>query len=130
MNCIHQMMLVNQGVHWCKLQKDCYPDCDKCQDREEPPISFIEASIETSDWLTRGIPEKKLAKEKDKAIKKANRWSRRHKKEVMRRALVKIASICVDYSNDKFSTVEGLKSLIGEIGEISKIALVSTTKGQ
>ncbi len=85
--------------------------------------------IQTSDWLTRGIPEKKLAKEKAKAIKKAERWSRRHKKEVMRRALVKIANICVDYSNDKFSTAEGLKSLIGEIGEISKITLVTTTKG-
>ena len=66
MICKHQMHLINQGVHWCELQKECYPDCDKCQDREEPP----ESVIEITDWLTRGISQKKLDKERAKAIRK------------------------------------------------------------
>ena len=121
MTCIHQMMLVNQGVHWCELQKDCYPNCDKCQDREDYPESVIEASIETSDWLTRGIPEKKLAKEKSKAIKQAERWARRHPKKVMAKAWGLIEALCIDY--DGFETVEGLKSLIDDIRNIAKEAL-------
>lgn len=74
MTCIHQLHLINQGVHWCELQKECYPDCDKCQDREEPP----ESVIEITDWLTRGISQKKFDKERAKAIRKAEKWYSKH----------------------------------------------------
>lgn len=39
MACIHQMMLVNQGVHWCELQKDCYPHCEQCLSYQPQPTS-------------------------------------------------------------------------------------------
>jgi len=37
--------------------------------------------IRTSDWLTRGIPQKKLDKEKKKALKEHDRYMRKLKKE-------------------------------------------------
>jgi len=77
--------------------------------------------IRTSDWLTRGLPEKKLAKEKAKAIKQVERWARRHQKKVMAKALGLIEALCIDY--DGFETVEGLKSLIDDIRNIAKEAL-------
>ena len=115
MTCKHQMHLINKGVHWCELQKDCYPNCDQCPDREEPPKS----TIETTDWLTRGISQKKLDKEK----KNADRWARRHPKKVLMNALELIDDLCVDY--DGFETVEGLKSLIDDIHNIQKEAFKS-----
>ena len=117
MICKHQMHLINQGVHWCELQKDCYPNCDHCPDREEPP----EPKIVVSDWLTRGIPPEKLEKEKQKTIKKHERWKRRHPKEILYSALVLIGDLCIDY--DGFNTVEGLKSLIDDIHNIQKSTL-------
>ena len=74
MICKHQMHLINQGIHWCELQKECYPNCDGCADKEEPPTP----TIVVSDWLTRGITEKKLAKEKTKAIKKNQKLVAKH----------------------------------------------------
>lgn len=40
--------------------------------------------IPTSDWLTRGIPEKKLLKEKAKALKKHDRYMRKLKRKQCR----------------------------------------------
>lgn len=122
MTCKHQMYLINQGVHWCELQKNCYPNCDQCPDREEPPKS----TIETTDWLTIGIPQKKLDKEKKNALKKAYRWAKRHPKKVLMNALELIGDLCIDY--DGFETVEGLKSLIDDIHDIQKEAIKFVSK--
>lgn len=99
-----------------------FPILIDCPSYESAPASKeIMGNITTTDWLTRGIPEKKLAKEKSKAIKQAERWARRHPKKVMARALGLIEALCIDY--DGFETVEGLKSLIDDISNIAKEAL-------
>ena len=66
-------------------------------------MPYKDDNITTSDWLTRGISQKKLDKEKAKAIKQADRWARRHPKKVLMRALGLIRTLCIGY--DGFNTV-------------------------
>ena len=36
--CVHQGHLINQGIHWCELQKPGYPDCcQNCPEFEAAP---------------------------------------------------------------------------------------------
>lgn len=55
------MVLVNQGVHWCELQCDCYPHCDQCKEREKPPKPTFDsteltvADIEKIPAITKGF---------------------------------------------------------------------------
>jgi phage-related protein len=37
--CVHKCHLINQGVHWCGLQKETYPEV--CKDYEETPKGTI-----------------------------------------------------------------------------------------
>ena len=37
--CVHKCHLINQGVHWCGLQKETYPEV--CEDYEETPKGTI-----------------------------------------------------------------------------------------
>lgn len=37
MTCIYQALLSNQGITWCELKKDCFPHCEQCDARKEPP---------------------------------------------------------------------------------------------
>lgn len=36
-NCIHRGALVNQGIHWCELQIEGYPDKEDCEQFEMNP---------------------------------------------------------------------------------------------
>lgn len=42
--CKHLMQLINQGIHWCELQLDNYPNCEDCQYKEE--IEWDDSSID------------------------------------------------------------------------------------
>lgn len=39
--CKHQMSLVNQAIHWCELQQDCYPNCVDCPKFEKNSGSYV-----------------------------------------------------------------------------------------
>ena len=47
MTCKHQMVLANQGIHWCELQKPCYPNCDYCLSWQKIPDSTIATNATT-----------------------------------------------------------------------------------
>ena len=38
--CKHQVILINQGLHWCGKQNPSYPDCKNCPEFEEEDINF------------------------------------------------------------------------------------------
>ena len=40
--CVHQGHLINQGIHWCELQKAEYPDCcQNCPEFEAVPEGVV-----------------------------------------------------------------------------------------
>ena len=38
--CNHQQSLVNQGIHWCALNNENYPNCEDCKDFSKRPDSI------------------------------------------------------------------------------------------
>ena len=40
--CVHQGHLINQGIHWCELQKPGYPNCcQNCSNFEAVPEGVV-----------------------------------------------------------------------------------------